>query len=405
MDAGLASTEPRRRHAVLWLIDSLTMGGAESLTAIFARAVKRDPRVRLQVAFLKRLGGGLLEAALREAGVQCTALGARNLRDIAALSRLVRLIRQTRPDVVHAHLTYASIFGAVACRITGTPFAATVHVPPSEQPAWTRERIREWASCRLLATQGTTIAVSHAQRSLYLDRGLLNPARTIVIHNGIEAGDVPTADGGRGALLRREMGWPDDAAVITTVAVLRDRSKGVHILLDAARQVCASGPRPVRFLVVGDGPARAELERTARTGGLDGVVRWTGQRSDVAALLSGSDIFVLPTLRDQFPTVLLEAMAAALPVISTTVGGVPEIVQHAVTGLLVPPEDANALGGAICRVVSNPQERDRMGRSGRARVLAHFSAQRWLDQLSDLYAAASARTVHAAIPALARQVS
>lgn len=403
MDAGFARARSHGGLRVLWLIDSLTMGGAESLAAVFARSVTRDGRIEATIAYLKDLGGSPLESVLRSAGAAVTSIESRNLRDLGAFRRLVDLIRGCKPDVLHAHLTYASIFGALASKLTGTPLVATVHVPPSDAPLLSREHMRERLACRLLSHLGTTVAVSNAQRAAYVNRGLLDPKRTIVIHNGIETDAfAPANDRDRGRL-RARFHLPADAVVLTSVAVLRDRTKGLHALLEAMHDVLASVP--IRLLIVGDGPMRPDLERRAGELGLNNAVCWLGQRDDVASVLAGSDAFVLPTLRDQFPTVLLEAMAAALPVISTTVDGVPEIVEHERTGLLVPPENPASLTAAIERLVSDTPLRRRLGEAGRRRVRATFSATQWLNQLYDLYDAVREQPAAAAQIELARHAS
>lgn len=403
MDAGFARARTGDGLTALWLIDSLTMGGAESLAAVFARTIARDPRIDAHVACLKRLGGNPLEPLLWRAGVPVTPLDARHLRDVSAFRRFLDLIRAIEPDVIHAHLTYASIFGALASRLTSTPFVTTLHVPPSDAPFLSRERMRERLACALLSRHGTTVAVSQAQRDMYVKRGLIDPERIVVVHNGIETDAFAAADRPRQVALRERFGLPAEALVLTSVAVLRDDTKGIHLLLEAARDVLAGVP--VRLLIAGDGPARPGLERRARELGLQDVVLWLGQRDDVATILAGSDLFVLPTLSDQFPTVLLEAMAAGLPVISTSVGGVPEIVSHESTGLLVPAGDVAALAGAIERLVSDAALRRRLGEAGRERVQARFSATQWVNRLYDLYAGVSRRAAVVGCGAVAGQPS
>ena len=284
------------------MIDSLTAGGAESLVAPFARAWPGE----LRVCCLKSIGGNPFEAELR---VPVTNLRAKNLRDVAAFRRLLRLLREERIDQIHAHLAYASIWGALASRITGIPCVATLHVAPSGAARWSKEGIREALLVRALNRWATrVIAVSASARKAWIERGL-RPSKAVVVGNGIELDAFTPGNRGGGG------------KVVTTVSVLRE-GKGIEVLLDAVPMV-----PDARFVIVGDGPLREKLEARA----VDRVT-WTGFRRDVPELLARSDLFVLPSLGDAYPTVLMEAMAAGLPVVSTRVGGIPEIVDDGRTG-------------------------------------------------------------------------
>jgi glycosyltransferase involved in cell wall biosynthesis len=400
------------------LIDSLTAGGAESLVAPFARAFSaRGGEVR--VCCLKSIGGNPFEAELRAEGIPVSNLGARNLRDLAAFRRLLRLLREERIELVHAHLESASIWGALACYFIRIPLIATLHVPPKEaagerrgrsrternlsepkaslstarrrprrSPAgggWSRESLRESLMVRALNHQAArVIAVSEAVRQAWVERGL-DLSRTVVLGNGIEV--EAFADRAPREAARRELGVEPGAPLVTTVSVLR-QGKGLEVLLDAAPAVLEAHPR-ARFLLAGDGPLRESLEARARELGLGDRFLWAGFRRDVPALLAASDLFVLPSLADAYPTVLLEAMAAGLPVVATRTCGIPEIVEDPATGRLVPPGDAAALAAAVCALLGAPGEREgrleALGRAARERARERFSTGVWVDRLEEVY--------------------
>ncbi|HEX5759217.1 MAG TPA: glycosyltransferase family 4 protein [Thermoanaerobaculia bacterium] len=375
---------------LLWLIDSLAAGGAEALAATFAAAV--DPRrVRLHVACLKSLGGNPFEAELRARGVPVTLLGARNLRDLAAFRRLLALLRRERIELVHAHLAYAALWGALAAPRVGVPLVATLHLPPeepSEHPPWSREGVRQRLLGRALDRRAAAVvAVSEAVRRAHLERGRIRAEKLVVAHNGVDAAAFrPPAAAQRRELrarVRRELGLPPEALVAITVSVLRP-GKGIEVLLAAARDVAAALPE-ARFVVAGDGPLRAALEVGAREAGVEELLRWIGFRRDVAELLAASDLFVLPTLADALPTALLEAMAAGLPVVASAVGGVPEVVEDGETGVLVPPGDAAALAHAVAALLPRPERRAAMGERGLRRVEERFSVERWVERLGRIY--------------------
>jgi glycosyltransferase involved in cell wall biosynthesis len=336
----------------------------------------------LRVCCLKSIGGNPFEAELRAAGVPVTNLGARNLRDVSAFRRLLRLLREERIDLVHAHLAYASIWGALACRILGLPCVATLHVVPSGAPRHSREGIREALLVRALDRWAArVIAVSRAVREAWIERGGIEPGKIVVVGNGVEAGAF--AGLGEREAVRRELGIEPGAPLAVTVSVLRE-GKGIEVLLDALPAVLADHPA-ARFLVAGDGPLKAILAARAARLGVGEKVIWAGFRRDVPALLAAGDLFVLPSLWDAYPTVLLEAMAAGLPVVSTRAGGIPEIVDDPRTGRLVPPGDAETLADAISGLLASPAEREALGRAARAEAVARFSVEGWVERLEGVY--------------------
>lgn len=334
------------------MIDSLTAGGAESLVAPFARAWPGE----LEVCCLKSIGGNPFEAEVR-----ATNLQARNLRDLDAFRRLLRLLRQKRIELIHAHLAYASIWGALASRITRIPCVATLHVAPSGAPLRSKEGLREALLVHALNRWAKqVIAVSASAREAWIERGL---KRVVVVGNGIEV-DTFTPTHHRGK-------------VVTTVSVLRE-GKGIDVLLDAIPAVLAKHP-DARFLIAGDGPLREPLEARGTN------ATWLGFRRDVPEMLAASDLFVLPSLGDAYPTVLMEAMAAGLPVVSTRVGGIPEIVDDGRTGILGPPGDATALANAISDLLDSRERREALGRAARAESERRFSTAVWVKRLEEVY--------------------
>lgn len=350
------------RRRLLWLIDSLTVGGAESLVLPFARRLDRR-RYELTIACMTTIEGNAAERQLRDEGFDVVNLDSHNLRDVGAFRRLLSLARSHRFDLVHAHLTYASIWAAVLARLTRVPCVASLHVaPPRGGRALVKDRLMRLALDRWAAR---VIAVSAALRDQYLAAGGIDPAKFVVVHNGIDVDRfVPATDASR-------------SRTAITVSVLRE-GKGIDVLLAAARHV-----PDTEFVIVGDGAMRAPWTSQAATLGIADRVTWTGHRTDVAQLLPGHGVFVLPTLDDAFPTVLLEAMAAGLPVIASRVGGIPEIVDDGITGVLVPPGDPNALARAIAGTLA--RDTTTMRAAARRRAERQFSIDAWIARLEQVY--------------------
>jgi glycosyltransferase involved in cell wall biosynthesis len=174
--------------------------------------------------------------------------------------------------------------------------------------------------------------------------------------------------------------------VIGVVARLQPE-KGVDVFLQAAGLISSRYPR-ARYMIVGDGPERSRLAARARSLGLEGVVRFPGAPPDARSLLPDMDLLVVPSRSEGSPLVVLEAMEAGLPVVATRVGGIPEQIGHEREGLLVPPDNAEALAAAVLRLLDDPALAARLGRAGQTRVWREFRYDRMLEQIEGCYRAA-----------------
>jgi glycosyltransferase involved in cell wall biosynthesis len=226
------------------------------------------------------------------------------------------------------------------------------------------------------------VANSRAAANQLIDQGI--PEQRIdIIPNGIDVWTFP---------VRRDF---SRARTITMVACLRE-GKRVDVLITAAARVIARYP-DVQFQIVGDGPCRERLIEQAGASGVWPRIRFMGHREDVPAILSASDLFVLPSQSEASPNVVLEAMAAALPVVASRVGGIPELVDDGVTGHLVPPGNPDALATALLDLLDHAGRRAAFGRSGRARVEQQYSFDRMVAQFETLYVSGSAGAASAPV--------
>ncbi|MCW2951296.1 MAG: glycosyl transferase group 1 [Conexibacter sp.] len=367
---------PLRVHA---LIDSLTWGGAERLLADFAAGAP-SAGIELSVGYLQDVDDSPSAQAIRDQGVEPLLVGVRRLLDLESVRRVRRQLAELRPDVVHTHLGAADALGAVAARTLGIPVVSTIHLmggPPPGAGARmvARERLMAFARRRGAVR---VIAVSDAAREAYLATGWDRPQHVVTVHNGI-APAAPRADP---AAVRAGLGLDPDDLVVTVISVLRP-GKGHDVAADAVRRLLPRHPR-LRLLVVGTGPALAQIREL--TAPLGEAAQMTGHRDDVTELLGVSDVLLHPTSMDAFPTVLLEAGAAGVPVIATAVGGVPEIVVDGETGVLVPfPPTGASVARALEPLLSDGALRARLGTAARARFAATFTAERWAGRLREVY--------------------
>ena len=320
-------------------------------------------------------------AALQRMGVRLVQLPMKRLlsplADVRALAALVRLIRRERFQVVHTHMSKGALLGGIAARIADAPVVVnTAHnLGAIAMPrAWVRALFRVYDRWLLGTTTDAVITVTERVRDAVVAQRILPAARVHAIANGIVAAPRASEAQRQQArrALRREIGAADNAPVIGCVARLV-WFKGLDTLVDALPAVLRVCP-DVQVAVAGDGPLRAELAARAAALGVADRLHLLGERNDVPQLLRGFDLFVLPSVSEGMPLTILEAMGAGLPVVATAVGGVPELMVAAETGLLVPPGDAVALAPALQRLLCDAPLRRRMGDNGRRRLLSDFSA-------------------------------
>jgi len=299
--------------------------------------------------------------------------------DLPGMWRTFRAIRKTR-GLLHFHLNSPDdqapglLLAAAAGR---RPILATVHLnrkdrPPLLSPKGFRRRVS-------LPVPDRILTVSEDLRQDLVKEYPLLPGCVQAIRNGIDP-DAFSADPEVGRRFRRSLNIPEETFVLLFVGRLT-RVKGVDVLLAALARMEA--PRP-DLLVVGEGPEEAALMEEAKH--LQVPVRFLGWQDCVKPVFSAADAFVLPSRYEGLPLVVAEAMAAGLPVVATAVCGTPEIVKDGETGILVPAENARALGQAISRLVKlSPAERRKMGAAGLERARSHFHVNRQTAEVLEVY--------------------
>jgi glycosyltransferase involved in cell wall biosynthesis len=367
------------RLRVTHVIHELHPGGAEQVLVDLATAFP-GAGVDLQVLSLMPTDGQAYADGLRALGVPLSTLDLPSRWDVRGLRSAVAAVAATRPDVIHTHMKHADLVGAFAARRLGVPLVSTLHlVEDAVSPLGRGKRWLAGQARQRVATR--TIAVSEAVRHWYLQTFPRVPADSVVtVWNGRAAPEPVPAE--RRSALRRELGLPDDAVVVTNVGVMRP-GKGQATALTVAERLRSRVPTTdVRLLLVGDGELRPDLERRAGERGVDVV--FAGHRADVLALLQASDLLLHCSDFDALPTVLIEGLAAGLPVVAARVGGVPEIVTGR-TGRLVEPGDVAGLVDALADLIGDPDARAAMGAAARARFAEQFEAGRFAERLRSLY--------------------
>lgn len=370
----------RQRPRVLIVVTLAETGGAQTYVASLLPALVEE----FDVVVAAHGPGPLLESG-RRAGARVVPLEhvRRPLspwRDLRGLFELVALLRRERPDILHANSSKAGVLGRLAAVLSGVPIRIfTVHGWAFSAHTGIASALYERAERLMRPLTTITICVAESERAAGVAARACDPQRTVVIRNGVAADAV--APGRR------------DGATPTIVAVGRlQQPKDPLTLARALGRVRAS----FSAVIVGEGPDRPRLEAEIRRLGLDEAVVLAGERGDVADLLARADLFVLSSTSEGLPLSILEAMAAALPVVATSVGGVPEAVEEGETGLLVPPGDPVRLAAALERLLVDPPLRRRLGANGRARVRERFGLEEFRQAHVDVYRRELARRGRAA---------
>lgn len=360
------------------LIHSLGPGGAEQVLVDLA-TVAGDVGLQMTVLALVDHPTPVHAEDLRRAGIDVRTLGLSSRWDPRAFVRAERIVAEACPDVLHTHLKHADIVGGVVARRLGLPQVSTLHV--IEDGARGVARGKRWLASRLRTRiAARTIMVSAAQREWYVSAFRADPSSLVTLPNGVVPG--PPLDPSERAALRATLGADEDTVLAANVSIMRP-GKGHVDLLEAMAELPASSP--VRLVLIGDGPLRADLEQRARTdAALMDRVLFAGYRTDITTLIQAADVIVHPSYADALPTALIHALAAGLPVIAYDVGGIPEIVG-ADAGVLLPVGSVSELASTMGRLASDPAARARMGSAGRVRFADRFDARGWAESLVRLY--------------------
>jgi glycosyltransferase involved in cell wall biosynthesis len=353
---------------VVLLLTSFDVGGTERQMVELAKRL--DPaRFKPYLACFHKRGRLLDEVPDR---IPVRAFPVKGFANPAAVGQLVAFAtwcRSVGANIVHTCDLYANIFGLPGATLAGV----SVRIA-NRREILTGDKTRAQLTGQRLAYRAAHVVVANSSAACDqlalegVDRGKLR-----VIANGLDAGRFVPAPP-RPAIRRLAM-----------VANLR-AEKGHDTLLAAVPRILARHPG-ASVTLVGDGPRREALETLARALGVSAAVHFLGECRDVAPVLAGHDLFVLPSRSEAFPNALIEAMATALPVVATSVGGIPEVVRSGENGLLVPPDDAPALADAIVALMDDPARAAALGRAARADVERHYTIDRMVEQFEQLYLA------------------
>lgn len=309
------------------------------------------------------------------------------LKDMQALWQLISLFRQEQPALVHTHTSKAGVLGRVAAWFARVP--VIVHTPHGHVFYGHFGPFRSWLFLQiervLSAITDRLIALTEAERQDHLDRSVGRVDRFSVVPSGIDREKF-----GRARVQGRQMpdwfGCPPEALVVGSVGWLTD-IKGHQYLIEAVAQLKEDFPA-LHLVIIGSGDRHDALLQQAESVGLRAAVHLLGHRDDIEFCLAGMDLFVLPSLNEGMGRALIEAMAAGLPVIASRVGGVPAVISHERTGLLVPPGNAGALAEALRRLLERPGWATQLGVAASRSVDSRYGSVSMVHAIEAIFAEA-----------------
>lgn len=364
---------------IVEMIDRPSLGGGQ--TALLLLAAHLD-RQRFEV-FISSAGEGPLEEEARKLGLPHLRVSLGKKLNRGAVEEIAGLLREHRISILHTHGGIAGLFGRLAARRAQTPVVVHtlhgIHYLHYRNPLLRKFYIL--LERRFSRFTDGLVFVSQADFQKAKKHRLAAGDKMFVILNGID----PRA-GLSGEEIREKrlaLGWPPDGPLVGTVARLH-RQKGIPTLLKAAPRLFAAAPG-ARVAVVGEGPLGRKLRKKVRRQGLEEKFLFLGERKDATELLSLFDVFVLPSLWEGLPFVLIEAASLRKPIVATAVDGITEVVENGKTGLLIPPENPQALADAVIDLLLDRQLASRLADNAKSIIPSRFPLRRMIEQTQNLY--------------------
>ena len=363
---------------ILYVVTSLDVGGTQKM---LYETIKNMDRNKYQTVVCSLKKGGIYNKIISELDVKIISL---NMNDrsgllnilffIPSVLKLSKIIRKEKIDIVHSWLFQANIISRISARLAGVNRVISSVRVMEQEKKWqlSIERITSNLCKKIIVN-------SRALKNFLLERNVADGEKIEVIYNGIEVSENTDKRN-----IFKELGLKENEKIIGTVGRLH-KQKGIEYFLESAKIILPSVGFSLKFIIVGDGPERKKLESKARRLGIKNEVLFTGIREDAINLISIMDIFVLPSLWEGTPNVVLEAMLWGKPVISTEVGGVPELIENQVDGILVKPGNPVALADAVLQALKNERESIQMGIRAKEKVKKYFSIEKMVEQTEKLY--------------------
>ncbi|HET9345136.1 MAG TPA: glycosyltransferase family 4 protein [Candidatus Limnocylindrales bacterium] len=360
-----------RSRRVLHLINGEYFGGSARVLMNYLEAAERSSEVVVGLLF-----DGELADRCRSAGVETMRIRMRGRWDLTPAIGIARAVSRRRFDMLHSHQPRNTLLGRIAAVGSGRPLVTHVHSPQFRESTHRLSNAAVGSVDRIPAVLTSRFVCVSESLAMELRRQSIGASRIRVVPNGVEAATATTSTERTAA--RAELGLPPEAFVVGMVANFRPR-KGVDVLIEAFAELVRGG-LDARLVLVGEpfrehgGDYGETLRAMIEASGCAARILQTGFRPDTDRVMRAFDAFVLPSrFGEGMPMVLLEAMVREIPVVSTPVEGIVEVVDDGVNGELVPVDDRHALANRLAELASDPARRARLAAAGRATVLDRFT--------------------------------
>ncbi|MEF9437413.1 MAG: glycosyltransferase family 4 protein [Candidatus Mariimomonas ferrooxydans] len=310
------------------------------------------------------------------AGLTVFTIPMRFTCDPVAIIKFLRIIKTEKVDIVHTHSSKDSWIAGIAGRLSKIPVVRSRHLSTPVGKSWHTTFVYRYLAV-IIITSGT-----HIKEAL-ITRNNLDPGKIISIAAGVdlERFDIENISGIK---ILDEFGLNDAFPIVGMVAILRSW-KGHNYLLEAVLRVVATYPK-ARFLIVGNGPAYGTINREIIDLGIKKSVIMTDFRNDIPEIMAALDILVLPSYASEATSqVIPQAFAMGKPVIATNVGGLPEIIEDGITGLLIPPKNRDAISDAIIWMAGHIEKANEMAMRGREKILKYYTLKTMIDRTAEIY--------------------
>ncbi|MFA6918191.1 MAG: glycosyltransferase family 4 protein [Candidatus Gracilibacteria bacterium] len=317
-------------------------------------------------------------------GIKVYRLNVKSKHDPKHYFQLKKIIKEERPDILHAHIwnPASGRYAYLAAKSTKIPLVITEHDPFKISP------LKDFFKKRALKYVTKIVAISNNNKHLLGELYPDHKQKITVIHNGLDliwwqSQILRFTDEDRRHIKEDIFHCKENTLIVTTVAELHDR-KGIKYLINAVPSVIKKFPN-TKFIIIGNGPAHAEYERLIKKLDLENHIHLAGRQKEIPKLLKSSNIFLLPSIREGFGMVNLEAMITPLPIIATKAGGIPEVVEDGKTGILVEPGNSVALISALFKLIPSSELREKYALAGHKRVIEKFDARKMAREYEKIY--------------------
>lgn len=364
-----------KKIKICYLITGLNVGGAEMM---LYRLIEKLDKTRYDIKVISIIPLGKVAEKIKKLQVEVISLEMRSKYDVFVILRLVDLLKKIKPVILHSYLFHANFLGRVAGKIAKVPIIIS-----SIRNSKFGGKVRELALKYTDKYSDATTIVCQAAANRMIKRRVVSKEKLHVIYNGIEP-ELYYSNKNSKLELRKKMNIPLERKIILSVGRLQYQ-KGYPYVIQSAFELKKRG-YDFLWLIAGEGELRPQLDKLVREYDLEDCIQFLGIRDDIPELMCASDIFVLSSLWEGLPGVVLEAMAAGLPVVATNVGGTPELVENGKNGFLVPPRNSLLMADAIEKIMSMDHTKQlEMGILGTEIVKQRFTVDKMVRSHEQLY--------------------